>query len=225
MMAITTEFVLQSPFLPLVSIPKTLQPDEIECIHALCLQPDVQEFTVQFNHDDDISKNDLLALEEVVEADSVGETSEKTIYKLVVELEESVSQALAPDFEGAQLEPTTITTEGWHETKVFKTYEAFNEFQKSCESHSISLDLISITSEPSTADDSPQHGLTDRQREALTLAISRGYYESPRQVTAEELAEELGISQPSLSNLLRRGERQLITSSLDSPVSVDTISR
>ncbi|RZV06206.1 helix-turn-helix domain-containing protein [Natrinema hispanicum] len=224
-MAITTEFVLQSPFLPLVSIPKTLQPDEIECIHALCLQPDVQEFTVQFNHDDDISKNDLLALEEVVEADSVGETSEKTIYKLVVELEESVSQALAPDFEGAQLEPTTITTEGWHETKVFKTYEAFNEFQKSCESHSISLDLISITSEPSTADDSPQHGLTDRQREALTLAISRGYYESPRQVTAEELAEELGISQPSLSNLLRRGERQLITSSLDSPVSVDTISR
>jgi len=225
MMAITTEFVLQSSSLPLVSIPKTLQPNEIECIHALCLQPDVQELTVRFNHEDDISKNDLLALEEVVKADSVGETSEKTIYKLIVELEESVSQALAPDFEGAQLEPTTITTEGWHETKVFKKYEAFNEFRKSCENHSISLNLISITSEPSTSDDSSHHGLTDRQREALNLAISRGYYESPRQVTAEELAKELGISQPSLSSLLRRGERQLITTSLDTQVPVDTISR
>lgn len=43
-MTITTEFVLRSPSLPLVSITETLRPDEIECIHALCLQSDVQKF-------------------------------------------------------------------------------------------------------------------------------------------------------------------------------------
>jgi predicted DNA binding protein len=224
-MTITTEFVLRSPSLPLVSITDTLQPDEIECIHALCLQSNVQIFTVQFDHDDDVSEEDLLALDEVVETDSLGETSDKTVYKLTVELEESVSRAFAPDFEGAQLEPTTITTEGWYETKVFKEYEGFNEFRMSCENHGISLDLFSITPDPSTAHDSSQGGLTNRQREALTLAISRGYYESPRQVTTQELAEELGISQPSMSSLLRRGERQLLTASLGSQKYLKTLSR
>lgn len=224
-MAITTEFVLRSPSLPLVSITETLHPDEIECTHALCLQPDVQIFTVQFDQDDDISTEDLLTLEEVVETDLLGETGEMTVYKLTVELEESVSQAFAPDFDGAQIEPTTITTEGWYKTKVFKEYEGFNEFRKSCENHGITLDLISITPEPSRSDDTSQNGLTGRQREALTLAISRGYYESPRQVTAKELAEELDISQPSLSSLLRRGERQLLTSSLGTEPDLNALSR
>nr|WP_241768053.1 helix-turn-helix domain-containing protein [Haloferax sp. ATB1] len=44
-------------------------------------------------------------------------------------------------------------------------------------------------------------------------------------MTAEELAEELDISQPSLSSLLRRGERQLLTSSLDIQGELNTLSR
>jgi predicted DNA binding protein len=159
-----------------------------------------------------------------METDSLGKTSDKMVYKLTVKLEKSVSQAFAPDFEGAQLEPTTITTGGWYETKVFKEYEGFNEFRMSCENHGISLDLFSITPDPSTSGKPPQDGLTDRQREALTLAISRGYYESPRQVSTEELAEELGISQPSMSNLLRRGERQLLTSTLGSHTRLNALS-
>ncbi|ELZ95590.1 MULTISPECIES: helix-turn-helix domain-containing protein [Haloferax] len=212
-MAITTEFVLRSTSLPLVSIPTALRPDEVECVHALCLQPDVQIFTVQFEREDGVTKADLLTRDEVVAADAIGETADKDVYKLTVELAESVSKAFEPDFGGAQLEPTVVTADGWHETKVFKEYEGFNEFRESCETHGISLDLVSIASEGSASDE-PTDSLTDRQREALTLAVSRGYYESPRQITAEELAAELGISQPSLSSLLRRGERELITSSL-----------
>ncbi|WP_042664729.1 helix-turn-helix domain-containing protein [Haloferax sp. ATB1] len=212
-MAITTEFVLRSPSLPLVSIADALQPDEFECAHALCLRPDVQVFTVRFDSDDGITKSDLVTFDEVVEIDALGETGDKSVYKLTVELAESVSKAFEPDFGGAQLEPTTVTVDGWYETKVFKEYEGFNSFRESCENHGISLDLVSITSEGSPSGESSD-SLTDRQREALTLAVSRGYYESPRQITAEELAAELGISQPSLSSLLRRGERQLITSSL-----------
>lgn len=81
-----------------------------------------------------------------------------------------------------------------------------------------------MTPDPSQADDLSGDELTDRQREAITLAISRGYYESPRRVTTEELAEELGISQPSLSGLLRRAERQLLTASLDTRVNLNTLS-
>ncbi|POG54058.1 helix-turn-helix domain-containing protein [Haloferax marisrubri] len=223
-MAITTEFVLRSTSLPLVSIPTALQPDEVECVHALCLQPDVQIFTVQFEREDGVTKADLLSLDEIAAADAIGETADKDVYKLTVELAESVSKAFEPDFEGAQLEPTVVTADGWYETKVFKQYEGFNEFRQSCENHGISLDLVSITSEGSPSGGSSD-SLTDRQREALTLAAERGYYESPRQVTAEELAAELGISQPSLSSLLRRGERQLITSTLDTQARAQTPTR
>jgi predicted DNA binding protein len=224
-MTITTEFILRSPSLPLVSITKALPPTEIQSTHALCLQPDVQVFSVQLDRDDGISEDDLLALDEVVEADLVGKTDDTAVYKLTVELAESVSQAFAPDFEGAELKPTIVTDEGWHETKVFKDYENFNAFRQSCEDHGISLELVSISPESASTDNTSQDGLTDRQREALTLAISRGYYESPRQVTAEELADELGISQPSLSSLLRRGERELLTSTLGTQPRINTLSR
>jgi predicted DNA binding protein len=223
-MTVTTEFVISSPILPLVSIPEQLQPTEIECAHALCLQSDVRMFIVQIDTDDDVSEEELAALDEVVETTSLGEASDKVVYKLVVDLDEAISEVFDPErFEGTPIEPTTITPEGWHEKKAFKHYEVFNEYRKSCKNHGVSLDLLSITPDPSTSGEPPQDGLTDRQREALTLAISRGY-ESPRQVSTEELAEEMGISQPSMSNLLRRGERQLLTSTLGSQNQLNKLS-
>lgn len=225
-MAITTEFILSSPVLPLVSITERLQPDEIECTHALCLQSDVRMFIVQIDPDDDVAEAELAALDEIEETTVLGETSEKVVYKLTVDVNESVSEAFNPErIDGAPVEPTTITPDGWHERKVFTDFEAFTEFRTSCENNGISFDLISMSPDPSQSDDLPQDGLTDRQREAVTLAVSRGYYENPRQVTTEELAEELGISQPSLSGLLRRAERQLLTDSLSTQPNLNTLSR
>ncbi|QCS44422.1 helix-turn-helix domain-containing protein [Natrinema versiforme] len=217
-MTVTTEFYLRSSSLPLVSITTELQPDEITCTHALCLQPDVQAFVVEIDIDDDVSEKELAALDEVEEVTLLGETDDKTVYELHVDLDDTPFESFDNSRSGvAKMESTTITPEGWRETKVFKDHETFNEFRMTCEDNGISFELISITPDPSSSENQLQDGLTDRQREALRLAISRGYYESPRQVTAEELAEELDISQPSLSALLRRGERRLLTSSLGEP--------
>ncbi|MFP8954921.1 helix-turn-helix domain-containing protein [Natrialbaceae archaeon A-arb3/5] len=217
-MTITTEFFLRSSALPLVSITTELQPDEITCTHALCLQPDVQTFVVEIDTDDEVSEEELAALDEVKEVTLLGETDDKTVYEIQVDLDDSPFASFDNSFSGvAKMESTIITPEGWRETKVFKNYEIFNEFRMAFEDNDTSFDLISITPDPSESEDQLQDGLTERQREALRLAISRGYYESPRQVTAEELAEELDISQPSLSALLRRGERRLLFSSLGEP--------
>lgn len=224
-MAITTEFVLSSPVLPLVSITERLPPKEIECTHALCLQSDVRMFIVQIDPDDDVAEAELAALDEIEETTVLGETNEKVVYKLTVDVDESISAAFNPDrIDGAPVEPTIITPDGWHERKVFTDFEAFTEFRASCENNGIAFDLISMTPDPSQAEGMSQDELTNRQREALTLALSRGYYESPRQITTEKLAEELGISQPSLSGLLRRAERQLLTASLDTRVNLNTLS-
>ncbi|WP_228546148.1 helix-turn-helix domain-containing protein [Halegenticoccus tardaugens] len=49
-----------------------------------------------------------------------------------------------------------------------------------------------------------------RQREFLNAAAERGYFEIPRQVTLEDLADEMDITKTTASNHLRKAERKLI---------------
>ena len=51
--------------------------------------------------------------------------------------------------------------------------------------------------------------LTDRQREVLRTAYESGFFESPRETTGVELADRLGISQPTVTHHLREAQRRL----------------
>lgn len=61
-----------------------------------------------------------------------------------------------------------------------------------------------------------QYDLTADQREALQLAYERGYYQSPRHTTLDEIAGELGITGQSLGSRLRRGIHRLLGSTVNS---------
>jgi PAS domain S-box-containing protein len=52
--------------------------------------------------------------------------------------------------------------------------------------------------------------LTDRQATALEVAYQRGYFDWPRGATAEEIADALGVSSPTLHQHLRLAERKLL---------------
>ena len=52
--------------------------------------------------------------------------------------------------------------------------------------------------------------LTDRQREALEAAYRAGYFEWPRDSTAEDVAESLDITSPTLHGHLRKAENRLV---------------
>jgi PAS domain S-box-containing protein len=52
--------------------------------------------------------------------------------------------------------------------------------------------------------------LTNRQREALELAYYGGYFESPKDLSGTELAEQMGISSSSFNTHLRAAERKLL---------------
>ncbi len=53
--------------------------------------------------------------------------------------------------------------------------------------------------------------LTDRQRQALETAYRAGYFEWPRESTADEVAELLDISRPTLHAHLRKAEAELLS--------------
>ena len=52
--------------------------------------------------------------------------------------------------------------------------------------------------------------LTDRQMEVFDLACRHGYYEEPKKISIEELAQKLDISPSTCSELLRKAERKLL---------------
>jgi hypothetical protein len=57
--------------------------------------------------------------------------------------------------------------------------------------------------------------LTDRQRSVLQAAYHAGYFDWPRGSTAEDLADSIGVSSPTLHNHLRRGQRKLLATFFD----------
>jgi len=59
--------------------------------------------------------------------------------------------------------------------------------------------------------DSP---LTPRQHDVVVTALAEGYYDWPRAVTNEELADLLDISRATLLEHLRKAERKLLRSAL-----------
>ena len=52
--------------------------------------------------------------------------------------------------------------------------------------------------------------LTDKQRQAVELAVASGYYDETKRATLETIARELDISQSALSRRLRAAEAKLL---------------
>ena len=63
--------------------------------------------------------------------------------------------------------------------------------------------------------DSLAETLTDKQYAALRAAYFAGYFDWPRGSTAEEVADSMGVSSPTLHNHLRKAERKLLSSFFD----------
>jgi predicted DNA binding protein len=57
--------------------------------------------------------------------------------------------------------------------------------------------------------------LTDRQHEVVQRALNEGYFEWPREVTSEQLAEQLGISRTTLLEHLRKAQAKLLSDALE----------
>jgi len=104
------------------------------------------------------------------------------------------------------------TSDGWDFEVRGESRAAISEFRTLCQEHDIPIEITAVHALLPVQGDGIE--LTDAQREALVLAYERGYFDSPRETTLDEMASELGISQQSLSSRLRRGHRRLIGGTL-----------
>lgn len=107
------------------------------------------------------------------------------------------------------------TKDGWDFEVRGESRETIGEFRTLCQDHDIPIEITAVHALLPVQGDG--YELTDAQREALVLAYERGYFNSPRETSLEDIAEELGITQQSLSSRLRRGHRRLIAGTLINP--------
>ena len=107
------------------------------------------------------------------------------------------------------------TKDGWRFEVRGESREEIGEFRTYCQEQDIPIEITAVHALLPIQGDG--YELTDTQREALVLAYERGYFDSPREASLEDVAEELGITQQSLSSRLRRGHRRLIGGSLIKP--------
>jgi predicted DNA binding protein len=78
------------------------------------------------------------------------------------------------------------------------------------ESMDAEIEVQRIVADPRESDGVLSQGLlSERQRDVFNLARRRGYYNWPREVSATDLAEELGVSKATALEHLRKAESKL----------------
>lgn len=102
-----------------------------------------------------------------------------------------------------------------NEGKVRVTLVGDNEQVKQfLENRGVNYKVVSLTDAKFSLE-SPISRLTEKQQEAISLAFRLGYFDTPRKVSAEELAQRLGLSSSTLTVHLRRAERRLLAEALN----------
>ncbi len=124
---------------------------------------------------------------------------------------ESVGQAYLQT--GAIILEATGRHDEWELRLRFDTHEDVSTFYGYCEEHDIPFDVTRIYN-PTTPKAGGQFGLTPKQREALVAALEAGFYEIPQGATMTDIADEIGISQQSVSKRLRRAHGNVVSNVL-----------
>lgn len=130
------------------------------------------------------------------------------------------------DVGGLTLSATSYLS-GWRLHLELPDHDALLALNEHANEVGIQLEILELQQHDAPLQE-PDHDLTESQRAALVGAFVHGYYDDPRRVTQEELADILGISSSALSGRLRRGSARLIEAFLldadgdADPVSTDS---
>ena len=91
--------------------------------------------------------------------------------------------------------------------------ESIASFQQYCHEHDLPIQLNNLRSLARIQADA-KDTITDEQHEALTIAFQRGYYQTPRETTLQEMGDEIGITGQAFGARFRGGTYQLIKTNL-----------
>lgn len=115
---------------------------------------------------------------------------------------------------GAVVESTATAPAGggWRVVARFPGSDDASAFHRRCHDHGLDIDVVRVSS--ADGGQATGAGLSRRQSDLLVRAYEAGYFEVPRETKMGELAAELGVSDQTLSERLRRAAGALVRTSL-----------
>jgi predicted DNA binding protein len=119
----------------------------------------------------------------------------------------------------AEAEGTVLEARGddqWLFRVRFASHDRLSQFHTYCGEAGLPLTIERMSTATGGPNARRRFGITREQREAITMALDRGYFETPSQVGLDALAAELGISRQAVSNRIRRANRAIIQTVLES---------
>jgi predicted DNA binding protein len=89
--------------------------------------------------------------------------------------------------------------------KIFMSGDAIPRFLQALHLRGIDYKVAEISKL------TPTRALTSKQEKVLKTALELGYYEYPKRASTEDLSKALGVATSTVSEILRRAERKIIT--------------
>lgn len=126
--------------------------------------------------------------------------------RVIIQFKSAISNSYNPLIASENIEqPPTLIHDGWFFVKVTASQERLSKLIEELAAGGVPYQVLSLTHSYDSSD-----LLTERQWEAITEAVERGFYETPRGCTLDELAESLDIYKSSANRLLHRAESRII---------------
>ncbi|WP_114576119.1 helix-turn-helix domain-containing protein [Saliphagus sp. LR7] len=168
--------------------------------------------------DDDEIAAALEADPTVEEFERVSGDDDRTLYEL--EFAEAVCSVVEMVLdEGGTLVSAKAENGRWAVRMRFRDREQLRTVYERLREHGVDVEIGHLSE--LTDSSWEEIGLTAQQYDSLVAAIRRGYFEIPRKVSMQELAEELEISHQALSERLRRAYGTLARAELDMPFELE----
>ena len=89
--------------------------------------------------------------------------------------------------------------------RLFMSGEGIPNFLQSLHENGVTYKIGEI------AKMSPTRALTPKQERVMKSALELGYYEYPKRISTEDLSKAVGVSTSTVSEILRRAERRIIS--------------
>lgn len=146
--------------------------------------------------------------EEVLELLALDRVEDGGLYRIEWEEQtDGLIQALA-ETEATVLE--AYGEEHWTFRVRFPDHDRLSDFYNYLTDHDINVRIERTYTFAAETARRRDFGLSNEQREALVLALRRGYFETPSEVSLDDLADELGITKQATSNRIRLGNETVL---------------
>ncbi|GCF15310.1 hypothetical protein Harman_32450 [Haloarcula mannanilytica] len=212
-MSITTKIHIEHERLALVPTLQNLEDVTIRVITQGNTDPGSTVFPFLIDYEDRERLEEMLDTDPTVQSYELVDWTDQTgIYYIEHTPETKLISSVVTDVNGF-LVHTETKGNGWLVRLLLPDRAALNTIWEYADENDISLDIIEIYGNTDTGGES-SYGLTAEQRTALITAYENGYFGEPRDISLNEVAEEIGLSSTAMSGRLRRGMRNLVAATI-----------